>query len=157
MEHKNKGIVQKLKVNKKGIGAIGEQAATVYLRSKGHHILGRNLRFKRGEIDILSKHKDTLHITEVKTAAIVLAGNNESIIDPEEKLSPKKRGTLKYLALKVLDKYGSRKAGEGELAVQINGIAIRIFVDSLACFANNEIKPRESIKKITARYYEAIA
>jgi uncharacterized protein UPF0102 len=56
--------------NKK-IGSMGEKAACTYLESKGHIVLARNLRLKRGEIDILTVRNNTLHLVEVKTGVSV--------------------------------------------------------------------------------------
>lgn len=49
------------------LGKIGEQLAVDLLKRKQHHILHQNYRFRRGEIDIISTHQNTLIATEVKT------------------------------------------------------------------------------------------
>ena len=49
------------------LGKKGEKAAIDFLRSLGHEILMENYRFKRAEIDIISKDGFIIVFTEVKT------------------------------------------------------------------------------------------
>jgi putative endonuclease len=49
------------------IGALGEFLAAQYLRFHGFTVIGKNLRFKRGEIDLLVRRKKTLRVIEVRT------------------------------------------------------------------------------------------
>lgn len=51
----------------KDIGVLGEKAAAEYLRRRGYTILGMNIRFTFGELDIVAVRKDCLHIVEVKS------------------------------------------------------------------------------------------
>lgn len=48
-------------------GRGGEQAACRYLARHGCRILGRNVRCRQGEIDIVAAQGETLLIVEVKT------------------------------------------------------------------------------------------
>lgn len=50
-------------------GMRGEEAAVRYLEASGYHILQRNMRFGRYEIDIVAydRQEDTLVFAEVKT------------------------------------------------------------------------------------------
>jgi Holliday junction resolvase-like predicted endonuclease len=41
-------------------GETGEDAGVDYLEKKGYHILERNFRYERGEIDILARDGDEL-------------------------------------------------------------------------------------------------
>jgi putative endonuclease len=51
------------------VGRIGEDIACEFLKSRGYKILGRNIKERFGEIDILAKDKTgTLLFVEVKTA-----------------------------------------------------------------------------------------
>ncbi|TGM98899.1 YraN family protein [Leptospira dzoumogneensis] len=47
-------------------GKEGENIAAELLRGKGHLILERNFRIRRGEIDIISEKENVLYFTEVK-------------------------------------------------------------------------------------------
>ena len=49
---KNGAVVKGQVSDKKKLGNIGESAAAVYLKSKGHIILSRNMKLKRGEIQV---------------------------------------------------------------------------------------------------------
>lgn len=51
----------------KEIGNIGENYAAEYLISKGCDILARNFRIRGGELDIVAKKGELLHVVEVKT------------------------------------------------------------------------------------------
>ncbi|KEI10381.1 YraN family protein [Clostridium botulinum C] len=51
----------------KNIGNFGETLSEKFLISKGHKILKKNFRCKLGEIDIISKFKNCICFTEVKT------------------------------------------------------------------------------------------
>lgn len=51
----------------KEIGNYGEDIAARYLKNLQHKILERNYKCKIGEIDIISRYKDFLCFTEVKT------------------------------------------------------------------------------------------
>lgn len=50
------------------IGKLGEDLACGFLVSKGHEIIERNFKNKIGEIDIVTKLKNKIHIVEVKTS-----------------------------------------------------------------------------------------
>lgn len=52
--------------NKRAVGANYEQMAVDYLEQKGHCILERNYRNRYGEIDIISRDRDTIVFHEVK-------------------------------------------------------------------------------------------
>ncbi len=53
----------------RALGAVGEQLAADHLRSLGYRILERNLKLRRGEIDILARHGEDLVVVEVKSAS----------------------------------------------------------------------------------------
>ena len=50
-----------------GLGERGEAVAEAYLRRAGLHILARNWRCPRGEIDLVARERDVLVFVEVKT------------------------------------------------------------------------------------------
>lgn len=53
-------------MNKRQIGAAGEEEAAVFLERRGFQILERNFRSRYGEIDIIGYHKEYLVFCEVK-------------------------------------------------------------------------------------------
>ena len=53
--------------DRKDTGKRGEDAACLFLESKGHRIVARNWRASHKEIDIVSVYADEIHIVEVKT------------------------------------------------------------------------------------------
>lgn len=48
-------------------GSYGEQLAAEHLLERGFKIVNRNVRIRRGEIDIIAIKAMTLHFVEVKT------------------------------------------------------------------------------------------
>ena len=49
------------------LGPIGETVAAVYLRRRGYRVLDRNVRTRRGEIDLVARRGDELVFVEVKS------------------------------------------------------------------------------------------
>lgn len=60
------------------LGKDGEDAAVVYLKSKGYYICDRNWRQGRLELDIVAMLADTMVVVEVKTRT------NTECASPEE-------------------------------------------------------------------------
>lgn len=75
------------------LGALGEQFATDHLEGLGWHILDRNWRCRRGEIDIIARDGDSVVFVEVKTRNTLRAGH------PLEHVSYFKMRTLRGLAI----------------------------------------------------------
>ena len=75
------------------LGERGERAAAAYLRRHGHRILGKNLRNRLGEIDLLALDRRTgaVVIVEVKTTR----GDDPP---PEIHVNPAKQRKLTSLA-----------------------------------------------------------
>ncbi len=158
MKEKNSNKVDKVSIKNnlgssinKVIGSVGESAAIVYLKHKGHELLGRNIRLKRGEIDILTKKDTTLHVVEVKTALLKLSAETpigaQVGLDPEESFSASKLRRLKHLANVIMARHPECRA------VQIDGIAIRISPGKVS----GKVADHRNFEKITARYYPCIA
>lgn len=57
-------------LSRKEVGALGERVAALYLTRKGHALIDTNISHKTGEIDVITKHDDTLHFVEVKTYTV---------------------------------------------------------------------------------------
>ena len=73
-------------------GKAGEDTAVDYLAKKGYHILQRNFRFRRGEIDIIAEDRDDLVFIEVK------ARRSRAYGLPEEALTPAKCRQIRKVA-----------------------------------------------------------
>ena len=57
------------------VGRHGEEIAVSYLVENGYRILGRNITFKVGEIDIVAEKDDVLCFVEVRTRSDTLQGH----------------------------------------------------------------------------------
>ncbi|MEO1011193.1 MAG: YraN family protein [Bacteroidota bacterium] len=83
-------------------GKEGEQMAVDFLTKKGYHILHRNYRYLKSEIDIIAQKGDTLTIVEVR------ARSNDQIIPIADTITPKKikllvMGADHYVTERALD------------------------------------------------------
>ncbi len=80
-------------------GERGEKLAAKFLRRRrGFKILLRNLKAKRGEIDIVCRDKETLVFVEVKTRASEEFGAPAEAVDREKRFHLSK-AALEYLRL----------------------------------------------------------
>lgn len=69
---------------KSELGKKGEIAAELFLKRKSYEILGRNVRYPWGELDIVAKASDkTLVFVEVKTM-------HEGTLTPEDQMTGEK-------------------------------------------------------------------
>lgn len=84
---------------RRSLGAWGEDRAARHLKKNGYRLLGRNVRCKAGEIDILATDAEgkTLVVVEVKTRAITGEEGPRSP-RPEDALTRDKRARLLRLA-----------------------------------------------------------
>ncbi|MBI2123837.1 MAG: YraN family protein [Candidatus Wildermuthbacteria bacterium] len=67
------------------LGQAGEEAAKVYLQSKGYIIMQQNRKTKRGEIDIIAKHRQWLVFVEVRARGAGQSGTPEETINRSKK------------------------------------------------------------------------
>ncbi|MDP2641612.1 MAG: YraN family protein [Candidatus Yanofskybacteria bacterium] len=67
------------------VGKRGEMLARKYLEGKGYKILEQNYKTKRGEVDIIAKHNDTLVFVEVRTKRHEQFGTPEDTINYHKK------------------------------------------------------------------------
>lgn len=79
--------------NNKFKGLEGEKIASKYIEDLGYKILHNNYRTKKGEIDIIANHNETLVFVEVKLRKSLSYGH------PVESISMKKVKTIKSVAL----------------------------------------------------------
>lgn len=92
-------------------GIKGEQIAAKHLKKQGYKILGKNIRFKWGEIDIVAKDSDgTLVFIEVKT--LRKEGQNGLIdkffyLKPEDNLTRSKYKKLSKACVYFSNKHPS--------------------------------------------------
>ena len=77
------------------LGALGEREAERYLAARGYRAIGRNLRMRGGEIDLLCLAPDerTIVVVEVKARE-----HSQGVYTPEAAITPAKRRTLVRLA-----------------------------------------------------------
>ncbi len=85
------------------LGSKGEDAACLFLESKGYRILNRNWRAGKKELDIVAEQDDELIVIEVKTR------RNNDFGNPEDAVTDKKirkiiSATDAYLRKHCIDK-----------------------------------------------------
>jgi len=88
-----------MSLQRKIFGDWGEDEAADFLRKKNYHILGKKVRTRIGEIDILAQENDTIVIVEVKAKADSHRGS------PEEMVDWKKQAKLIRLAKEVNQRF----------------------------------------------------
>ena len=81
-------------------GFRAESEAVEYLAGKGYHILERNYRFDRGEIDIVARYGKELVFVEVK------ARSSSAYGEPEDALTPYKCRQIQRVADGYLQEHG---------------------------------------------------
>jgi putative endonuclease len=81
------------------IGQIGEERATLYLQEHGVHIVARNYRTRRGELDIVAQDGDTLCFVEVRLRT------ENSFGSPLETVVARKQRRLVYAAMEYLARH----------------------------------------------------
>jgi len=96
------------------LGRRGERVAEAHLIAHGYSVLARNVRTRRGEIDLIACDRRTLVFVEVKTRCVRRA--QASIRDdqlPLARLGARQRARLRRLALAWLsESRGARPAAE---------------------------------------------
>ena len=78
--------------SKKEVGTLGESLACEYLKRHGFRVLERNVTRKTGELDVVARKENVLHIVEVKTVVCKEFPTEESpdTYDPADNLHPYK-------------------------------------------------------------------
>lgn len=66
------------------LGKIGEDMAVDFLNDHGYHILERNYRFNKAEVDILAQKDDVLAVVEVKIRSTSNFGNPQDFVKPKQ-------------------------------------------------------------------------
>jgi len=98
-----------------GLGAFGESWAVAYLARRGYRILDRNVRFRRGEIDIVASEGGELVFVEVKTRRSSVYGR------PEESIT---RRRYEHLAAAVAEYVARSETAVGEFRVDVVAIEV---------------------------------
>ncbi len=83
-------------MNRKKTGQHGEKLALDFLKKHGYKIMETNYRSRYGEIDIVSRHKNTLIFTEVRAKTSLDYGS------PEESITETKARHLRATAYNYL-------------------------------------------------------
>lgn len=86
------GRMQEKTRKNKALGDAGEEAAANYLIGHGFRILDRNVRYKRGELDIVAQRKKELHFIEVRTRT------DSSFMNPIETITETKKMRIRKAA-----------------------------------------------------------
>ena len=102
---------------KRRLGDRGERLAARWLAARGHEIIERNFRTRFGEIDLVTRHKDTLVFVEVKTRRGTGFG------DPLEAITEKKQEQVRSMAEQYLAGKGDGFVGGFE-AVRFDAVGI---------------------------------
>ncbi|MCI0586473.1 MAG: YraN family protein [Planctomycetes bacterium] len=100
------------------LGRHGEEAASRLLVSKGWRILGRDLRTRVGEVDLLALDGETLVVVEVKTRS------GEAFGRPEEAVDGRRLARLRRAAQAL-----ALARGLSERPLRIDVVAVRAMRD----------------------------
>ena len=102
-------------------GNQGEQEAVTYLEKLGHHILHRNWKHRKKEIDIISSYHQVLHFTEVKTRT------GSGFGTPEQAVNTRKIQHIQSAASAFLEIYPQwKRISFDVLAIEITPAAVQI-------------------------------
>jgi len=87
-------------VNRRELGRQGEEAAVETLRALGYRIMERNVRLRRGELDVVADDRGVLVFVEIK------ARRSSRFGTPAEAVTVRKRRALVALAAAYLVRLG---------------------------------------------------
>ena len=99
---------------RKILGVYGENLASEYLKKKGWHLIGKNIKLFCGEIDLLFLDGSNLVIVEVKTKSDLSFGQ------ASEMITPKKKKKLLQLAKTLWQKFPQRTVRIDVIAIDNN-------------------------------------
>lgn len=81
-------------------GKMGEAMACRYLIDMGWPVLDRNVRFRSGELDLVSKDGDEMVVVEVRYRSV------GKLMPPEASVGPRKLKKLVLAGLAYMDRIG---------------------------------------------------
>ncbi|HIW33165.1 MAG TPA: YraN family protein [Candidatus Paenibacillus intestinavium] len=86
-------------LNRKQLGAEGEERASLYLQKQGYIIAERNWRCSSGELDIIAREDEQLVFIEVRTRTVYAQGTGVNRYGSVlEAITPRKQMQLRRLA-----------------------------------------------------------
>ncbi len=103
-------------MNKVALGKQGEELAIRLLKSNGYRILGRNVKARFGEIDVVARDGPTLCFIEIKSRTALKFGW------PEESVGPQKQWQLGRLASWYLK---AHRLGEARVRFDVVSILLQ--------------------------------
>lgn len=68
----------------KELGKKGEELAVAFLEEKGYHIIARNWKYHKAEVDIIAEIDDLLVFVEVKTRSSTDFGKPHEFLKPPQ-------------------------------------------------------------------------
>jgi putative endonuclease len=96
-------------VESKQLGRRGERRAVWFYRLRGYAIVGRNVRFRGGEIDLIVRRGRTLAFVEVKARQTLTAGEGYEAVDRAKQLQ----------LVRLTDEYLARHPHRGEIRYDV--------------------------------------
>ncbi len=111
------GESRPVSAHRQRLGRAGEEAAVEALRARGYRIVGRNVRLRGGELDVIAEEAGTIVFVEVK------ARRSSAFGTPAEAVGPRKQRTLCHLAMRYL---AGRGLGERPCRFDV----VEVWVDS---------------------------
>ena len=102
-------------VRRRALARAGEDAAVEALRLRGYRVLARNVRLRRGELDVVAEEGGDLVFVEVKSR------RSEAYGTPAEAVGFRKQRTLVQLAAAYLV-----RKGLGDRACRFDVVEVRL-------------------------------
>ncbi|MEM7447832.1 MAG: YraN family protein [Myxococcota bacterium] len=97
------------------IGSQGEDLVATYLRGRGYHIVGRNVRVKRWELDIIARGSGVIAVCEVRTRT------NAKLVHPAKTFDRSKQHKIRQAALHW---YGTQKGLRARLRIDAAAVVL---------------------------------
>ncbi|HKB78469.1 MAG TPA: YraN family protein, partial [Thermoanaerobaculia bacterium] len=91
------------------LGALGERRAAWFYRLRGYSVIGRNVRLRGGEIDLVVRRGRTLVFVEVKTRQSLTAGEGYEAVDRKKQLQ----------LVRLADQYLAKRPHRGEIRYDV--------------------------------------
>jgi putative endonuclease len=87
-------------------GRLGERAAARHLRRRGHRVLARNVRCRRGEVDLITLERRTRTVCFVEVRTRATREGEDPFVAPEATVTPAKRRRIVAAAREYLAGHG---------------------------------------------------
>lgn len=109
------------------LGRHGEGLAVKWLQRNGFHILLRNWKFGRYEIDIVAEKENCIHAIEVKTRKSTAYGS------PENSISPTKQKNIVAASAALMEEKKYEDLQIDVLSITIRDRAVEYFLIEDIC------------------------